>query len=320
MMVNTLLDENASSILVVRPGALGDTILAVPLVESIRGAFPGVPITWLGTGRYDSLVPPGVQFEALDDPGWLWLFGSESEPIPERVQVFHQAYVILNKPDLVIRNLRRAGTGEIRHVSSTPRADGHMVEHFHLGLRLPVPLRKPALGYLSSERKQDLIWVHPGSGGPRKCIAPQTMARIVSAIRDTTGWPVAVTAGEEDAFVKNDPGWKALTAKPGIRLLDCRPLSEVCLELAPARIFLGNDCGISHLAAGLGIPCIVFFSATNPAQWAPWTDENLLMISDLRKEEMEPQLQDILQWVADLSRKSGGSQAAGHKQNNGQSP
>ena len=39
--------------------------------------------------------------------------------------------------------------------------------------------------------------------------------------------------------------------------------------LAQARVYIGNDSGISHLAAAVGTPTIVLFGPTNPAVWAP---------------------------------------------------
>ena len=39
--------------------------------------------------------------------------------------------------------------------------------------------------------------------------------------------------------------------------------------LAAARVYVGNDSGISHLAAACGVPCVVLFGPTDPRIWAP---------------------------------------------------
>jgi len=52
----------------------------------------------------------------------------------------------------------------------------------------------------------------------------------------------------------------------GVRIDD---LYELADWLARARIYIGNDSGISHLAAAVGTPAIVLFGPTDPAVWAP---------------------------------------------------
>jgi ADP-heptose:LPS heptosyltransferase len=46
-------------------------------------------------------------------------------------------------------------------------------------------------------------------------------------------------------------------------------LYELACWLRGARIFVGNDSGISHLAAAVGTPVLVFFSASDPRIWSP---------------------------------------------------
>jgi ADP-heptose:LPS heptosyltransferase len=46
-------------------------------------------------------------------------------------------------------------------------------------------------------------------------------------------------------------------------------LSTVAGMLAEARLFVGHDSGLTHLAAALGVPTVAIFGPTDPAQWAP---------------------------------------------------
>ena len=39
--------------------------------------------------------------------------------------------------------------------------------------------------------------------------------------------------------------------------------------LARAGLYVGNDSGVSHLAAAWGAPVLALFGPTDPAQWAP---------------------------------------------------
>ena len=46
-------------------------------------------------------------------------------------------------------------------------------------------------------------------------------------------------------------------------------LYELACWIAKARLYIGNDSGISHLAAAVGTPVIAIFMATDPKVWAP---------------------------------------------------
>jgi ADP-heptose:LPS heptosyltransferase len=46
-------------------------------------------------------------------------------------------------------------------------------------------------------------------------------------------------------------------------------LAEVASWLARAAVYIGNDSGISHLAAACGVPVIAMFGPTDPRIWSP---------------------------------------------------
>ncbi len=46
-------------------------------------------------------------------------------------------------------------------------------------------------------------------------------------------------------------------------------LFDLARFLAGARAYIGNDSGITHLAAAVGVPTIALFGPTDPAVWAP---------------------------------------------------
>ena len=50
------------SVLVVRPGALGDTLLTLPLLETLRAKYPRAQIRFLGTGACTGVLFPRGSF------------------------------------------------------------------------------------------------------------------------------------------------------------------------------------------------------------------------------------------------------------------
>jgi ADP-heptose:LPS heptosyltransferase len=279
-----------AAILIVRPGALGDTILCLPLLASIRSEFPEAQITFLGNRSYKDLLPVGTEFQSIDASRWLWLFGSRTDVGSPRT--FDRAYVILNRADEVARNLQNSGTKFVATAASIPQSGKHVVESLHEALAFHVPPKRPALIELAPRERSDLIWIHPGSGGPKKCVSLEIILRLVEFFRSETRLEFAVTAGEADGFLKVLPEWQKLIRGPRTHLLENRPLLELCRDLGGARLFIGNDSGISHLAASLGVPSAVFFVSSDPIQWAPWVPGEKLKIIDCRgSDNLQPRLE-----------------------------
>ena len=56
-----------------------------------------------------------------------------------------------------------------------------------------------------------------------------------------------------------------------------RPLSEVECAMRQCRAYLGNDTGLIHLAASLGLPCIgIYANRDAPGLWEPYAARKLV--------------------------------------------
>lgn len=85
------------------------------------------------------------------------------------------------------------------------------------------------------------------------------------------GLTVVLTGGsgtEEVAYVQH-----IAEASGAISLAGQLRLAQTSDLIAQARIFVGPDTGITHLAAALGVPTIALFGPTNPVKWGPWPRE-----------------------------------------------
>src|SRR5580700_2938067 len=68
------------------------------------------------------------------------------------------------------------------------------------------------------------------------------------------GVPVEWTAGPEEQLDQ------------AVRFDD---LYKLACWLAGARVYIGNDSGIAHLAAAVGTPVVAIFLGSDPAVWSP---------------------------------------------------
>jgi ADP-heptose:LPS heptosyltransferase len=113
----------------------------------------------------------------------------------------------------------------------------------------------------------DFVAIHPFSGSARKNWPLERFRELTSRLK----LPVRWCAGPEEKLAG------------AVRIDD---LYELACWLAGARAYIGNDSGITHLAAAVGTPVVALFGPTNPAIWAP-RGANVRIIARREMEEIE---------------------------------
>jgi heptosyltransferase-2 len=58
-----------------------------------------------------------------------------------------------------------------------------------------------------------------------------------------------------------------------VRVAQSLPLAELARLLSRCALFIGHDSGISHLAAALGLPCLILWGETAEEVWRPLSDK-----------------------------------------------
>ena len=94
---------------------------------------------------------------------------------------------------------------------------------------------------------------------------------LADALR-ARGLAVVATGGPGDrAFL--DDVWRDT---PDVRRLDARlRWPEIAALLAGARLYVGPDTSVTHLAAASGCPTVALFGPTDPRLWGPWPAHGL---------------------------------------------
>lgn len=129
-------------------------------------------------------------------------------------------------------------------------AVAHLPFTFHPALPTAPPAAVPRIPIAGPAH--GAIVLHPFSGSTRKNW-PLENFRALAARLDNVAW----TCGPEDNL-------------PGATRFD--NLADLARWLAGARLFIGNDSGITHLAAAVGTPTLALFGPTDPAIWCPAGD------------------------------------------------
>jgi heptosyltransferase-3 len=111
----------------------------------------------------------------------------------------------------------------------------------------------PAIPHIDCPRgNAGFAVIHPFSGSPRKCWPLNRYQELARLLEPHI--PVRWCAGPEAPLPE------------AVRIGD---LYELACWLATARVYIGNDSGITHLAAAVGTPVVALFGPTDPRIWAP---------------------------------------------------
>ena len=282
-----------TQVLVIHPGAVGDTLLALPVLAGLKESYAPASLELIGHPVLVELLPGRSvvdRMTSIDAPDWLALLG-DSEAIPSAVKARYDAYDLAigwvgDQENRLKGALRELGIRQVVVQSPRLREPGtrHATARFRdtLGeLDRAVPLVPALLVPTEHDLATGLAWlrqagleadrvpvvaVHPGSGGLFKCWPVEQVATLVGELhRDE----VAVVLIEGPADGPRVAALARQVTPLRVPRLANASLATVLGVLAHCRTFLGNDSGLTHLAASLGMPTICLYGPTDPAVWAP---------------------------------------------------
>ena len=284
----TLRELNARphpSVVLVRAGALGDTVLLLPALRLLAHRLPGARITLVGSNwarRLRPLADREWDFFPFESPQLAPLFDGSPRDLPEPLRTADALVLYTSRPEGPFAlNIDRC-LDRSRAWSVEPSGTQHAAAHFASALttdpvtldQLPQPslqtdaeMRQMAdrcLRNLPGPHDQAPVTLHPGSGSPRKCWPPDRFAALARQLLEDHH-RVVVLEGPADEHAR-----KTLLARvPHLPVLQERDLATVAGILAASAICVTNDSGIGHLSAALGTPTVSIFGPTNPALWRP---------------------------------------------------
>jgi heptosyltransferase-3 len=266
-------------ILIIRPAALGDTLMLAPALSDSRewgevivaGRKPGI----------DYLIPLVSGCLDFEGPGWHALFMDVLEPsVTLPVTGVDRVIAFLNDAQgLTKRNLEHFFPGATITVCPS-RPDEKTAVHVAFFLTqamekngLPVhaekameeAMKRPLL--LSGHRRRVRTVFHPGSGGAQKNHPPEFWMNLVRAFREkipvVKELPVVLLGPAEEKLLPLFSGEKS------VKILLSPDRDGLSLLLQEALLYVGHDSGVTHLAAMLGAPTIALFRHSSVVQWSP---------------------------------------------------
>jgi heptosyltransferase III len=226
--------------LIIRPGAIGDFILTLPAIESLKADYVEV---WAASQNLP-LARFAHRTRSIASTGLDMLeFGQLIAELGNFDSIV--SWYGTNRPEFraAVQNLPFEF-----HAAIPPDDCGmHATDYYASQVGCPIP----AIPRIDCPRTDGgFAVIHPFSGSPKKCWPLERYQELARRLP----MPVRWCAGPEEQL-------------PDVVRFD--NLYELACWLATARLYIGNDSGITHLAAAVGTPVIALFGPTNPRIWAP---------------------------------------------------
>ena len=291
---------------ILQPGAIGDCILTLPLAEFMKETVCQGGIDVIGHTEYTGILPGRSCVDAvrsMDSMGLHRLFAGEQEfaladgdPLIMAFAEYAWIVTFLGEPNSdfeqnLIFTAHCSHSAEVMALAMKPDAGycnhitdfyrGQFFEQSGLSAEehkaaVGMPLIRPTPADINKGREilaengvlqmRKPVIVHPGSGGKHKCWHLDNFLSVARILADE-GAEVVFLLGPAE-LERFGASTRAKIEDVG-RLLMNLSLVEVLAVLSNAGGFIGNDSGITHLAAALGIRTVTVFGPTEPAVYGP---------------------------------------------------
>ena len=262
------------------PGALGDFICFLPSLYELTKSYT---VDLLARSDFAVIAPQGVRVLSLErlEVRQLFIGGGAGD---ERVRQFFTAYAAVyswfaSQQPVFVDQLQTVSQGRAQIFPFRPdQLSVHQADYYLSCLNSEPRQDFAPLVTLRSEARlwcdafcqrvglthQPLLIIAPGSGSREKNWPEARFLEIVHWWRDRLGGKAVVVVGPVEMERR---GFEELASACVVASgLD---LGQLAALLARGDLYIGNDSGVSHLAAALGCRTVALFGPSDDRQWAP---------------------------------------------------
>jgi heptosyltransferase I len=299
--------EEPKRILIIKPSALGDIILALPALSALRRSFPNARISWFVRSEYAELLRghPDLNEVILFDRRLLGKSWYSPRAFGELLRLTRR--LRKERFDLVFdfqglfrtgfitlvtgckKRFGMAGAREFAHLFYTHKIRQdytcvHLVDYYlqmvgaagvqkgKVEFKLPedaeaVEAVKKKLSEYDVNRDKYVVII-PGAARPEKLWPIERFAQLADKISSRFGTSIVATGSQgEREYIETI---KAAAKSTIVNLAGQTSLRELTALLKGAMLVVSNDTGPGHIAVALGVPMVMIFGPTNPARLQPY--------------------------------------------------
>jgi heptosyltransferase-3 len=276
-----------SRVLIIFPGALGDLICLAPTIAAIAHRHREADLELMARMELAEFAVGRLgitRAHSIDRREVALLFRSSDDDDAARrfFSVFDRIYCVFNADDPAFRRALTAASapGAPSFHRFRPAAQGHIAAAYLKDVTGDTNLT-PIRMKLSNEdleaasntigdiiEGKPFVAIFPGSGSPSKNWLIEKFSALSDQLNEKIR-TVFILGPAEDAM-------ENVLRSAGHIILKNQPLGTIAAIASMAIAFVGNDSGVSHLAAATGTRGIVLFGPSDPARWRPLGDVTVL--------------------------------------------
>ncbi|MBV8451089.1 MAG: glycosyltransferase family 9 protein [Deltaproteobacteria bacterium] len=297
--------------LIIFPGALGDLICLLPAIRALSGRYPNIEFELMARAelaRFAERRMPIVAGHSIDRRELALFFsegGSESNLVRKFFRQFDRIDCFFaSDNERFCSSLRQAARSEVSFYPFRPPGRGHVAECY---LRaIGAGISPPPSGSIQllpddmHDAEQRLraiglepghfVLVFPGSGSARKNWPAENFALLAKRIQLIHR--VLVVLGPAETGMASGFHARSLSVVSDLGLGELAGIARL------ARCFIGNDSGVSHLAAAAGARGLVIFGPSDPERWRPFGDVKIIQkepLESLLPEQVWPAVAELIE-------------------------
>ena len=283
-----------SSLLLIRPGGIGDAVLLAPVIHLLKKTYPAIQITVLAEQRNSGVFPliPGVDRLLCYDCSreLLQALRGSYDVVIDSEQWHRLSAVVARfvsapfKIGFDTNERRRMFTHPVPYSHDNYETDSfaRLLEPLGIDagtvemeppfLSVPDAASGKAAALLTPIHGQPIVAVFPGASIRERHWGADHFRRVAEFL-SFLGVKVVVVGGKEDY----QQGEIIVEGQLGLNLAGLTSLAETAAIIQKSLLLLSGDSGVLHIAVGLGVPTVSLFGPGRAQKWAPQGDRHIVI-------------------------------------------
>jgi heptosyltransferase III len=268
------------NLLTIHQGALGDVVTSFMSLLLLRERYSRIDLICCHSiGRIAENLKVIDRSFSLEAAAFSYLFEKKQDKFNDRLINLLKSYdciILFSFSKDLAENLKYASGGKVFQIPPRPKPSQKIhVGQYLISCMVDAKLLKEKTENDFLDASQDFrdpdfrekkVFIHPGSGSLMKNWPLQNFLKLDKMLSEDGFEPIFLLGPAEEGVAETILKNRLSDKKKVSQLFDS---VELVNTLKTGGAFIGNDSGVSHLAAFIGVPTLVIFGPTQPLRWRP---------------------------------------------------